>query len=81
MSMKNLKDNIAEIEIHVIAELNDAIKKHGVQSNISVERQFLITAEEFGEVAMAINDGKTQEAKEEIIQTIAMLYKLYWRLD
>lgn len=62
----------------VDGELTKALIKHGVQKDISLEMQYMITAEEFGEVAKDLIDKQYQGAKVEITQTIAMLIKLYW---
>ena len=66
------------VNMEVDEELNKAITKHGLQEDISIEMQYMITAEEFGEIAKDLIDGTYDNGKKEIAQTIAMLIKLYW---
>ena len=82
---KNHKLDLDEVRMllneKVDEELAKAIMKHGVQENISIEMQYMITAEEFGEIAKDLIDGNYTNAKVEIAQTMAMLIKLYWHLN
>ena len=59
-------------------ELNRAILKHGLQEDVSLAEQYIITAEEFGEIAKGLCDRDLDNVKTEIEQTVAMLVKLYW---
>lgn len=61
-------------------ELGKAILKHGLQRNVSIDRQYLIMLEEIGEIAKAIIEDDLDNAQIEITQSIAMLIKLYWRI-
>jgi len=66
-----------ELSLYVGKEIYNAIDEHGLQEFISVEKQYLITAEEFGEIAHGILEKDTDNVKMEIIQTMAMLVKLF----
>lgn len=79
--MERLNKIWSSKHVEVYKELNLAIAKHGLQEDISIEKQYMITGEEFGEIAQAINDGDFDNAQKEINQTIAMLIKLSWLLD
>lgn len=78
-------EKLEEVKLKVIVgsnfELNAAIEKHGLQEDVSLEMQYMITSEEFGEVAKDLIDGKYENAKTEINQTVAMLIKLYWLIE
>jgi|LGVF01.2.fsa_nt_gb hypothetical protein len=76
--MKNLDETRMLVNEKVDEALDAAIMKHGLQDNISIEMQYMITAEEFGEIAKDLIDGTYTNAKKEITQTMAMLIKLYW---
>lgn len=66
-------------EVH--DELIKAIEKHGLQEDITLFKQYTITAEEFGEIAKGLIENDLENTKEEIAQTIAMLVKLYWLIE
>lgn len=69
------------VNTQVNEELLKAIEKHGIQKDIGLDKQFVIFAEEFGEVAMALLKEDYENAREEINQTIAMAIKLRWLID
>ena len=59
-------------------EIIRAIKLHGLQGDISLDKQMVIILEEIGEVAKDINDKNYKNMLAEIIQSVSMLIKLYW---
>ena len=78
----NSKLDLDEIRMlvnkEVDSELSAAILKHGLQKDVSLEKQLGYVTEEYLEVVRDINDGKYDNCKVEITQTMAMLIKLYW---
>lgn len=67
------------LETPVIAAMNLAYEKHGVQDH-SVESLMLFATEELGEVASAIADGDATEAFNEIAQVVAVMTWLYSKI-
>ena len=65
----------------IIKELKLAYKKHGMQYEVSYEKQFLIIYEEFTEVLDAIHNKDYKHSIEEIYQTIAMCIKFAWLIN
>ena len=70
-------ENAFDIYLKVKDELERAYKIHGKQMNITFEEQYVIMAEEFGEIAKGLTEKDYENVKEEIVQTIAMLVKLH----
>ena len=66
-----------ELYEKVEEEIERAIKLHGLQQDISLEKQFVILSEEIGEVAKDILENNLDNVEVEIVQSIAMLVKLY----
>jgi len=74
--MKELVQLLKELKLNTTNELMDAIEKHGMQQDITLFKQYTITAEEFGEIAKDIIEG--EDPTKECYQTIAMLLKIVW---
>jgi hypothetical protein len=77
----NIYDTRLKVNRQAYTELRNAIDKWGLQENISLAEQFLILSEEYGEISMALLDKDYANAKVEICQTIAMLYRLYFLIE
>ncbi len=71
-----LKETVTAYELGTIEALNHALDKHGMQSDISIDRQYVILAEEFMELTMAICNEDWTNAVEELHQVAAMSVKL-----
>ena len=59
-------------------EMERAIGIHGLQADKQLSEQFVVLSEEIGEIAKAILENDIENLQEEIVQSIAMLVKLYW---
>ena len=66
------------INPRVLKELRHAVDKHGLQENITLEKQLAVILEEVGEVAKAVLESDIEGLRVEIAQSIAMLIKLDW---
>ena len=66
------------INPRVLKEIRHAVDKHGLQENISYEKQLAVILEEIGEVAKALLERDYKGLRVEIAQSIAMLVKLDW---
>ena len=62
----------------IIMEMKLACNKHGVQYDVTYEKQFLIVYEEYSEVLDDIKEAKYAHSLREIYQTIAMCIKFAW---
>lgn len=74
---RNFENLVEEIQEGTLDAIKEAVEKHGWQIEKTIPEQFMITTEEFGEIAKDLNDMDYDKALKEILQTLAMLYKLY----
>ncbi len=73
--LKVIADIIEKLPNTITFTMGQAVVKHGLQSDNTLAEQYVIAAEEFGEVAKAIleyDNGLVNEC----FQTIAMLVKI-----
>jgi hypothetical protein len=78
MEIMRLYKLLGVIKPQIDGALVKAIVKHGYQEDNTLDRQYVILLEEIGEIAKAILEDNKEELKIEILQSMAMLLKLYW---
>ena len=73
--LKKISDIIEKLPNYITFVMGEAVLKHGLQADNTLAEQYVIAAEEFGEVAKAILEYDSGLVNE-CYQTIAMLVKI-----